>query len=544
MLRIDRSLLLWFGAGLVLFLPFLGNVSLFDGLELYLAEIAREMVVTGDYLTMQYNFEPHYVTAPLFVWLQALSFNIFGVNEFAARLPNALLGAFLLPMLYIWGRRIFDTRFGNYWTLAWMGAILPAVFLKSGMSDPIANVFSFLSIGFLVLANYRYRNFGRIALKGSTISYVILSGLFAGLALLANGPVSVLIIYMVVLIKFMSQRFLPVVAWWHMILHFVVLLVPMAIWSVLLLAHGQSAYLNHFLLEQLSIFQTLENGIEGVPGFHFVVLILGCFPASIFALQSVFNKSGGPEYQREFKRWMLVLLWVVVGIFTLLKMKLIHYSSLAYFPVTYLAALSMYRIVRGEWLFKPWMTRMTIVLAAILSFFSLAAAFIAKNPHRILPFLESRPELRETIKSDFYWFHVECLLGPILLLFAFLFVGQIQKQPARSLYFFFAGVVVLTIVKVVVFVGKFEKLTQQDYVAFLKENRELQAVHQFNNRPGSAIPLFYGGRTPEQAQALEHGAASSIYFIYAVRTADDHYQAPEGFAIFKRKGNFYFLEKQ
>ncbi len=70
--------------GAVLFLPGLGIVHLFDWDEINFAESAREMIVTGDYLTVQINFEPFWEKPPLFIWMQVLSMKIFGINEFAA----------------------------------------------------------------------------------------------------------------------------------------------------------------------------------------------------------------------------------------------------------------------------------------------------------------------------------------------------------------------------------------------------------------------------------------------------------------------------
>jgi len=45
-------------AAALLFVPFLGGVHLFDWDEINFAEAAREMIVTGDYLTVQINFQP------------------------------------------------------------------------------------------------------------------------------------------------------------------------------------------------------------------------------------------------------------------------------------------------------------------------------------------------------------------------------------------------------------------------------------------------------------------------------------------------------
>ena len=76
-----------------LFFPFLGQSHLFDWDEINFAEAAREMIVTGDYLRVQINFQMFWEKPPFFIWLQVLSMKSFGINEFAARFPNALLEA-------------------------------------------------------------------------------------------------------------------------------------------------------------------------------------------------------------------------------------------------------------------------------------------------------------------------------------------------------------------------------------------------------------------------------------------------------------------
>jgi 4-amino-4-deoxy-L-arabinose transferase-like glycosyltransferase len=76
----------------LLFVPFLGGVHLFDWDEINFAEAAREMIVTGDYLTVQINYLPFWEKPPLFIWMQVISMKLFGINEFAARFPNAVCG--------------------------------------------------------------------------------------------------------------------------------------------------------------------------------------------------------------------------------------------------------------------------------------------------------------------------------------------------------------------------------------------------------------------------------------------------------------------
>jgi 4-amino-4-deoxy-L-arabinose transferase-like glycosyltransferase len=132
----------------LLFVPFLGKVHLFDWDEINFAESAREMIVTGDYLTVQINFQPFWEKPPLFIWMQVLSMKVFGINEFAARFPNAVCGIITLLVLFNIGKRIRDNLFGLLWVMAFAGSILPFFYFKSGIIDPWFNLFIFLGVYF------------------------------------------------------------------------------------------------------------------------------------------------------------------------------------------------------------------------------------------------------------------------------------------------------------------------------------------------------------------------------------------------------------
>jgi 4-amino-4-deoxy-L-arabinose transferase-like glycosyltransferase len=109
----DRWLmLLLLALGLPIFLCGLGSPALYDPHESLYAEIARDMVVRGDWLTPHLNGTRYLDKPPLVYWLIALSYSVFGVSEFAARLPTALAG--LAGVLLTWGigRHLFDAHSG------------------------------------------------------------------------------------------------------------------------------------------------------------------------------------------------------------------------------------------------------------------------------------------------------------------------------------------------------------------------------------------------------------------------------------------------
>ena len=312
----------------VLFFHSLGKVHLFDWDEINFAESAREMITTGNYMQVQINYEPFWEKPPLFFWMQVTSMKLFGVNEFAARFPNAVCGVLTLLVLFAIGRRLHNDRFAFWWVLIYAGTFLPHLYFKSGIIDPWFNLFIFLGIYFLgsFMAAKEERR--------KVMQPLLLSALFTGLGILTKGPVALLVVLLSYALFLFFNRGKGLVAlkyylWWAL----GVIAVTLLWFGLEILEHGWW-FVNEFITYQVRLAQTKDAGHGGFFLYHFVVVLIGCFPASLLIFRYR-NQLHENINQQIFRKLMIASMLVILVVFTIVKTKIVHYSSFTYLPIGY-----------------------------------------------------------------------------------------------------------------------------------------------------------------------------------------------------------------
>ena len=78
------------------------------------AEMAREMVTSGDWITTRLNGIKYFEKPPLQTWMNALTFAVFGFGDWQARLWTALNGILGVVLAWYAGRKVFSDRVGFY----------------------------------------------------------------------------------------------------------------------------------------------------------------------------------------------------------------------------------------------------------------------------------------------------------------------------------------------------------------------------------------------------------------------------------------------
>ena len=541
-----RRILVYCGIAVIaalFLLPFMGSVHLFDTDETNYAETAREMILSGDYLTVQIDFEPFPEKPPLFFWLQVLSMKVFGINEFAARFPNVICGILSLFMLYYFGRKVYSHRFGLLWNLSYGAAILPFFFFRSGIIDPWFNLFIFL--GIILFIFYLDPERQHIRLRN-----LLLSAFFLGLAVMTKGPVATLIFLMSFLVFLVLKRFRISTTPGHVLLFILVLSLVGGSWFVVQAASGNSGIIREFINYQVKLLSSDSSIHDGFFGYHLVVLLLGVFPASVIALRSITKKAEATELQGLFRQWMYILLLVVLVLFSIVNTKLLHYSSLAYFPLTFLAAW-----VWDKWLDRKieigrWQIVLIFLIALILASAAILFPLLTDHYDWLLrkDFAFIDPFLREAIKRDVHWSGYEWLAG------LFLFIGvvaasvQILRRDWTGMLILHLVVLLFVFVSVSMFSGRVEGYNQRVAVKFYKS---LRGQDVYINTLGfeSYSHLFYFDKQPsDEDDSIERLMTGELdrdaYFVIKLNRKDAYLERYPELEIILEKDGYVFTVKR
>ena len=172
----------------------LGVPPLFDQDEANYAEIAKEIVQTGDPVTLHVNGQPWYVHPPFYMWLVAVTGRFLGFSEWTVRIWSVFFSVVAVYATVLLGRALFNHRVG---LLA--GAIL-AFTLQYLVQSRLA-VFDTVLLAWMLLAILAfYRGYQRRR-RADYMQFF----LYAGVATLTKGPIG-LVLAGLVIIAFVSLR--------------------------------------------------------------------------------------------------------------------------------------------------------------------------------------------------------------------------------------------------------------------------------------------------------------------------------------------------
>jgi 4-amino-4-deoxy-L-arabinose transferase-like glycosyltransferase len=529
----------------VCFLPFLGNAHLFDWDEINFAEIAREMLVSNDYFHPKMNFELFTEKPPFFFWLQAICMNIFGANEFSSRLPNAILGIIILPLLYYTGSRLKNNRFGLIWAIAYGCTILPHLYFKSGIIDPWFNFF--IALGLFGLIKARENKLNNVA----SFKWLMIAGISTGLSILTKGPASIIILGLTGFVYFTSTRFKNFFSFKQIILFILITIVSTGTWLTIDYVQNGDQFIKEFTIRQWELLTTKDAGHGGFFFYHFVVLFFGCFPISAFFIDELFRKKSAENKEFiDFRKWMITLFWVVLILFSIVQTKIVHYSSLCYYPMSFIAALSIYNIQNQKSAFNL-RTKILLIISSIPFVIApFALVFFGKNKELLKPLLSKDPFAVENIQANVTWTGLEMLPGIVVSICTIACFYYFKKQKNTHAFIaLFLGSLIFIQGGLFFFINRIESISQRANIEFWQSHSKEDA-YKITYHYKSYGNFFYGEVTPQanknytdEAWLLKGKIDKPVYISCKVNGKNDFESEVKDAQFLYNKNGFYFYKR-
>jgi 4-amino-4-deoxy-L-arabinose transferase-like glycosyltransferase len=381
--RVLPLLLLFVLAG-CLFLPGLGSLPLLEPDEGRNAEVAREMLASGDWITPHYDGLPYLDKPVVFFCLVASSFKVGGLREWSARAPSALMGLCLLLLSWFLARRMFDD-----WSAMRAGVIIA--------TSPLVMVFSRLVIFdmtlafFITLAMVSFWFAEAVEFRRPGLDIVMF--LAMGLATITKGPVGFLLpLLSITIYQALRGRFgdLKRLRWGLGCAVFLAVVLP---WFIAISIRHPDFPRYALLEESLARFSGGLVHRKGGLLYYFPVYLAGFFPWSIFLLWAGWSRHKRWKEIRlgSFRPNLFLLTWsgVAFAFFSLSRSKLPGYFLPAIVPLGILMAKAWDDVASQGSIRSPdWLTAglasllgigLIVAASSQLAIFSSAHSHLAKK---------------------------------------------------------------------------------------------------------------------------------------------------------------------
>jgi 4-amino-4-deoxy-L-arabinose transferase-like glycosyltransferase len=371
-------------AHFLLTLPNLGGHTFWDMDEGVNAEAAREMLESGNWTTPYFNYELRTAKPALLYWLQATSYQLFGVNEFAARLPAVLCGLGSLLFTYELARRMFSPTTGLLAGLVLASCIEFCLISHAATPDPPL-------LFFLLGAFYCYW----AGSEGDRRWWFVPCAIFCALAVLTKGPVGVALPGLVIVLHLAWMRQLHKLWDGRFVLAGVVFILVAGPWYGMVSLDTKGKWLEAFLTnENIKRFSEPSEGHGGPIFYHAAMLFVLSAPWCVFLLPSLWTAARETSSKSEHTnayRFLTVWFLAYLVFFSIAATKLPNYVLPLYPAVAILIARWLDRWREGSLAVRPWLITLAAIGGVIVGLTVLTGLMLMSG---MIPLPKSDPNFR------------------------------------------------------------------------------------------------------------------------------------------------------
>ncbi|MEO9169691.1 MAG: glycosyltransferase family 39 protein [Candidatus Baltobacteraceae bacterium] len=326
-------------------LPGLGVGTLWDNSETAYGEVAREILLTHNWVVMHLNGAPWFIQPPLYFWIAAACAHLFGITSFAFRLPAALATIVMGAMTGYAVTRQAGTRIGVYASAILSSCLMQAVIGRLAIMDALLD----LAVALAVFWWFR-------SLEAGRDRYFIYGCIAIALGFLAKGPVAPVVALLVIVpFAIWNGRVEPtrLPSWRAWLAGGGIGMAIVAPWLIAIAVHSGF----HALVELIGHYTVgrYTGVIENQSGpfwYYLPVLVLGFFPWIAFLPVSVaygIAQLQSPLTTPNLARlWRLAFTWALLPLlfFSVAKTKLPNYVALEFPALALITALYLDGVVR------------------------------------------------------------------------------------------------------------------------------------------------------------------------------------------------------
>ncbi|MBI3952069.1 MAG: glycosyltransferase family 39 protein [Acidobacteria bacterium] len=285
-LRLSHSPILSFSHSLLLlllsaifFFYRLGSFALIGPDEPRYAQVAREMLQRGDLVTPTIGNRPWLEKPALLYWLMMMSMRLLGVNEWAARLPSALMATLAVVVVYYTGKRVVSSRFGFLSGIVLIVNLMFVSFAHGASTDmPLTGM---VTLGLCSFFLFDAQPDGR------KDRWILAAYAWVGLALLAKGLIGVMLPVCIIGAYLLLTRRLGALREMRLLWGLVILLAVASTWYVPVIARHGWAFVNEFFISHHFQRFTASQFHHPGPVYYFIpVILVGIFPWTMLLISA------------------------------------------------------------------------------------------------------------------------------------------------------------------------------------------------------------------------------------------------------------------
>ena len=342
------------------------------------AEIAREMLRSGDWITIRYNGVKYFEKPPLQIWMTALAFKAFGIGEWQARLWTALSGAAGLVASAWAARRWYGPRVGALTALVLLAA--PAWNIGSQFASLDMALSGALALVLAAVLIAQHPD----ATERSQRNWMLVAWVAMALGVLTKGPVAIVLPGATLLIYSGIARDRAIWHRLHLGMGLLVLLAVAEPWFVLI-AHRNPEFLRFFFIhEHLQRYLSPIHHHEGAWWYFVPQLLIGFLPWLGLAWSMVQVVRTEPR-DAALRPALLLAVWAatIFVFFSFSDSKLPGYILPLYPAFGILAARALDRLGPASWRRQVSVALALMVIAAVATPWLVARLGTAQTPNAL-----------------------------------------------------------------------------------------------------------------------------------------------------------------